>query len=259
MALNAGRRSELSAEVVPKPLEDEMEFVIEEEKTVGILGGMGPLATVELFKRIVQKTPARKDQEHLRIIIDNNPKIPDRTQAILHEGEDPLPFLQETARNLERAGADFIVIPCNTAHYYLEDIRAAVSIPVWDMIEATVAAIKQSKVGLLSTDTTLQIKLYQKPCEARGIHLLQPPYEEQSALMRAIYQIKGGRNDSGLKATVIGVAHRLEQLGARALIIGCTELSLILSPADVTVPIYDALDILAQKVVELAKIRRPLM
>ncbi|GAJ09165.1 unnamed protein product, partial [marine sediment metagenome] len=89
------------------------------EKIIGILGGMGPEATIDLFYKIIKFNPSEKDQDHLRIIIDNNPKIPDRTAAILGKGEDPLPALQETARNLEKAGANFIIIPCNTAHYFL--------------------------------------------------------------------------------------------------------------------------------------------
>ncbi|MGB4554610.1 MAG: amino acid racemase, partial [bacterium] len=86
-------------------------------KVIGILGGMGPEATADLFLKIIRATPAEKDQDHLRVIIDNNPQIPDRTAAIFSQGDDPLPLLVETAKNLARAGADFIVIPCNTAHY----------------------------------------------------------------------------------------------------------------------------------------------
>ncbi|GAH53208.1 unnamed protein product, partial [marine sediment metagenome] len=107
------------------------------EKIIGILGGMGPEATVDLFHKIIKFTPAKKDQDHFRIIIDNNPKIPDRTAAILGKGEDPLPALQETARNLEKAGVDFIIIPCNTAHYFLPQIQKSVNIPVLNMIEET--------------------------------------------------------------------------------------------------------------------------
>ena len=93
------------------------------EKVIGVLGGMGPEATIDLFQKIVKLTPAKKDQEHIRIIIDNNPKIPDRTKAILYNGENPLPELVKTAQNLERAGADFIIIACNTAHYYFHKIQ----------------------------------------------------------------------------------------------------------------------------------------
>jgi len=88
----------------------------QKEKTIGILGGMGPYATVELFSKILKFTPARKDQEHLRIIIDNNLKIPDRTEAILGNGKSLLPEMIATAKNLEKAKVDFILIPCNTAH-----------------------------------------------------------------------------------------------------------------------------------------------
>ncbi len=98
-------------------------------KTVGILGGMGPLATVDLFAKIVENTPAVLDQDHLRIIIDNNPQIPPRVEAILQGGEDPLPAMVASAKLLAAAGADFIVMPCNTAHYWLDGLRAAVAVP----------------------------------------------------------------------------------------------------------------------------------
>ena len=98
------------------------------EKIIGILGGMGPEATADLFYKIIKLTPAKKDQEHLRIIIDNNPKIPDRTKAILYKGENPLPELIKTAQNLEKAGANFIIMPCNTAHYYHHEIQKIINI-----------------------------------------------------------------------------------------------------------------------------------
>ena len=107
------------------------------EKIIGILGGMGPEATIDLFQKIVKLTPAQQDQEHLRIIIDNNPKIPDRTKAILHGGENPLPELIKTAQNLERAGADFIIIACNTAHYYLPEIQKTVNITIFSIMQET--------------------------------------------------------------------------------------------------------------------------
>ncbi len=100
-----------------------------QEKIIGILGGMGPAATLALYERIIALTPAQCDQDHLRVIIDSNPKIPDRTAAILGNGESPLPAMAESAKTLERAGADFIVIPCNTAHYWLDELQKEVAIP----------------------------------------------------------------------------------------------------------------------------------
>ncbi|MCA1705022.1 MAG: amino acid racemase, partial [Actinobacteria bacterium] len=98
--------------------------------TVGVLGGMGPLATAEFMRLLVASTPAKRDQEHLHVIVDSNPMIPNRTAALLHGGEDPTPMLVESARLLESAGAEILAMPCNTAHCFLADIQAAVSIPV---------------------------------------------------------------------------------------------------------------------------------
>jgi len=227
--------------------------MIHKEKVIGILGGMGPEATLELFKRIILKTPAHCDQEHLRVIIDSNPKIPDRTEAMLNGGVDPLPLLQETARNLERAGADFIVMPCNTAHYYLDGIQAAVHIPVIDMIRETAARIQEHKVGLLATDGTLGSKLYHKACAEHGVEIMEPEAPHQRAVMEAIYGIKAGKNGAQLKKRVLKAAEALEALGAKALIVGCTEISLIVTQRDVHVPLYDALEILADTAVTMAK------
>ncbi len=227
--------------------------MIHNEKVIGILGGMGPEATLELFRRIIQKTPARCDQEHVRVIIDSNPKIPDRTEAMLNHGPDPLPLLQETARNLEGAGADFIVMPCNTAHYYLDGIQAAVHIPVIDMIRETAARIREQKVGLLATDGTLRSKLYHEACAKRGIEIMEPEAQHQRAVMEAIYSIKAGKNGSQLKKRVLKAAEALEARGAQAIIVGCTEISLILTQKDVRVPLYDALGILADTAVAMAK------
>ncbi|GAH56604.1 unnamed protein product, partial [marine sediment metagenome] len=135
------------------------------EKIIGILGGMGPEATIDLFYKIIKFTPAEKDQDHFRIIIDNNPKIPDRTAAILGKGEDPLPALQETARNLEKAGVDFIIIPCNTAHYFLPQIQKSVNIPVLNMIEETAKETRKrifpiQKVGLLASMGIYKTEIY---------------------------------------------------------------------------------------------------
>jgi aspartate racemase len=118
------------------------------EKTIGILGGMGPEATAYLFRKIIRHTKADKDQEHLKVIIFNNPKIPDRTDFILEKGtENPLPYLAEAAKELQRSGADFIIIPCNTAHYFYEDICRAVSIPVINMIEAVADEILSDPIA----------------------------------------------------------------------------------------------------------------
>ncbi len=217
------------------------------EKVIGILGGMGPEATVELFRRIVACTPARRDQDHLRVIVDSNAKIPDRGSFVFDKRvEDPRPALRETARNLERAGADLITLPCNTVHYYLPEIRRAVRVPVLDMIRETAAILCESPVGLLGTDTTTKMGLYHTATQERGIEILLPDIEDQKRVMRDIFALKAGCLDVSIKQELREIALRLKERGAKALILGCTEISFTLSPADFDIPVYDALDVLAE-------------
>ena len=221
-------------------------------KTIGILGGMGPLATVELFRRIIALTPAKRDQEHLRIVIDSNPQIPDRTAAILGEGESPLPMLIETARNLEKVGADLIAIPYNTAHFYLSEIQSAVKVPIIDMIGETVRRIEVGKVGLLATEGTRRSGVYGHACVARGIDIIYPSAPDQKWIMETIYAIKSGTATDRFQNDIIGVIERIREAGAEGAILGCTELSLIPLPDKVSIPVYDALTILAKTAVERA-------
>jgi len=214
-------------------------------KTVGVLGGMGPAATVEFLRRLVDATPAQADQEHLHVIIDNDPSVPDRTSAILHGGPSPAEALAAIARRLERAGVDLLVMPCNTAHVYIEEIRASVSIPALDMTRETVATIDRSSVGLLATDGTIQARLYQEACEARGICVVVPNVADQRSIMDAIASIKRGENPRRVEEEIEPIVYRLEREGAEAVIAGCTEISLV--PGDgMPVPWIDALDRLVE-------------
>src|SRR5574341_528435 len=168
------------------------------QKVIGVLGGLGPWATLDLFEKILRQTPARIDQEHLRIIIDNNPKIPDRSPAILGEGEDPTPALVATAQNLQRAGADFLVIPCNTAHYFYDRIRAAVTIPVLHIMDEVAAAAREKVpgvhvLGVLATAATMASGLYHRACRRQGIEVIGPDPAGQQIVNRAIYGVKAGR------------------------------------------------------------------
>lgn len=224
--------------------------------TIGILGGMGPMATLELFKRIVALTPASKDQEHLRIVIDNNPGIPDRTAAILGKGESPLPAMIEGARTLERAGANVLVIPCNTAHHWLFPLREGVSIPIIDMVgeaAATVAAARPplATIGLLATAGSVKAGLYHRALGERGLASLLPTAEEQNRLMETIHQIKAG--NYRVKEQVLNVAQSLLKRGAQGMILGCTELSLVVEEGDLPCPLFDPLAVLARRVVEWAR------
>lgn len=227
------------------------------EKVIGILGGMGPEATAELFYRIVKETPAKKDQEHIRIIVDNNPKIPDRTAAILGEGENPLPEMIRTAKNLERAGVDFIVMPCVTAHYYIEELQRNISVPVLNMVELTAKTLAENfpevkKAGLLGTTGTMKSKVFDKALGRVGVKVVYPSNESQKRVMEAIYGcIKAGKTLEGRKI-IVEEANRLIHAGADAIICGCTEISLVLKNGDVAKPVIDPLQILACKAVMVA-------
>lgn len=230
-----------------------------QEKIIGILGGMGPEATAGFFLRIIKGTPAKKDQDHLRIIIDNNPKIPERTSAILGKGKSPLKQLQETLRNLERAGAEIIAIPCNTAHYYYNELQASANVPIINMTSETAVYIDQNfpnikKIGLLATAGTVKSGIYHKAIT--GLEVITPDDSEQEIVMNAIYGergIKAGFTQGKPRNALLEVAKGLINRGAEAIIIGCTEISLVLSQEDLPVPLIDALQVLAEAVIREAR------
>ena len=197
------------------------------KKTIGILGGMGPLATADLFQNIVLHTDAKSDQEHPRVCVDSNTNIADRTAALLRGGADPVPEMVASAKRLERIGADFLIMPCNTAHGFYDQIAAAVDIPVLHMIALTCDALKARGVqtaGLLATDGTIETGIYQHVFDGSGIALLTPPAGDQAAVMDIIYNgVKAGDLAHDASAFRASCEHLLAR-GAETLILGCTEL-----------------------------------
>ena len=221
---------------------------------IGVLGGMGPLATVDLFEKIVLHTNARTDQEHPRVVIDSNTDIADRTEALLRGGADPTPELMKSAKRLASAGADFLVMPCNTAHGFYGAVAAAVEIPVLHMIELTRDALKARGVaaaGLLATDGTVETGIYQNCFAGSGVELLTPPPEDQAAVMDLVYNgVKAGNLNHGVPA-FFRCCERLLARGAETLILGCTELPPVFERYR---PGYDATDPTLE--LALAAIRR---
>lgn len=230
-----------------------------QEKRIGILGGMGPEATVDLFLKIIKATPAKKDQDHLRIVIDNNPKIPNRTLAILGKGKSPLKQLQETLHNLEKAGAEIIAMPCNTAHHYYRELQESTNIPIINMISETVAYIYENfpdikKIGLLATIGTIKAGIYHKAITK--LEVITPDEDAQETVMNAIYGeqgIKAGYTQGKPRSDILEVAKVLINKGAEAIIIGCTEISLVLSQKDLPIPLIDPSQILAGVIVRKAR------
>jgi aspartate racemase len=226
------------------------------EKIVGILGGMGPEATADFFTKVIALSPAGSDQDHLRIIIDNNPKIPDRTKAILNVGESPLSELIKTAKNLEKAGVDFIVIPCNTAHYFYEDLIKEVTVPLLHMIREVADAIKTSlpeckKVGLLATTGTVTSNLYQRDIQQKGIEVITPDVQGQAKVMDAITKIKAGQKDIARKL-LVEIGKLLIKNKAEAIILGCTDIPVVIKTTDFTVPVFDSNMVLAEATTRFA-------
>jgi aspartate racemase len=212
---------------------------------------MGPAATIEFFRRLVAATPAAIDQAHVRILIDNNPHVPDRINAIFGTGPDPGPVLADMARGLAASGADFLTMPCNTGHAFQSAIREAVSIPFIDMIEETARAITVRKVGLLATTGTVRTELYRKACGLRGIELVVPSDDDQELVMDIIRRIKAGGTGSSVRDHAAAIVDRLFGQGAEAVIAGCTEISLIPS-AGMPIEWIDALDCLVETSMRMA-------
>jgi len=224
------------------------------EKIIGILGGMGPEATADLYLRIIKATPVKRDQDHPRIIVYSNSKVPDRTAAILGTGPSPMPELIRAGKRLEEAGADFIIIPCNTAHYFIDQLQKELRVPILHMIRLSAGKAKADypkvkKAGLLATDGTVKSGLYKQAYGDVGIEILEPNPEKQADIMKAIYQcVKAGNLiDGGL--LLRGVANDLIAVGAEMIICGCTEVSLVLKEGDLSVPILDPLQVLAEAAV----------
>lgn len=204
------------------------------KKSIGILGGMGPLATADLFTKIVNMTKADCDNAHIRIYIDNNASIPDRTKAILSGGENPLPNMTDSLKKLESCGADCIIMPCNTAHYFLPELQKLTKTPFISMLEATAKACNKKfpgKVaGILATKGTLRSGLYSNVLDANDVKYLIPNDDEQDALMRVIYDgIKANANPEAYKADMFNVVNEMSKRGADYFILGCTELPLAAS------------------------------
>ncbi len=228
------------------------------EKVVGIIGGMGPEATIDLMQRLIRLTPAADDIDHIHIIVDNDPKIPSRIKAIVDGGgKSPLQHLINMARRLESFGADFLVLPCNTAHYYYPALQDSVHIPVLNMIELTVNALIQRlplarSVGLLASDAIGITGLYDTCLEKYALRSVYPQPHEQQRLMQVIKDVKAGNTGDGVRKVFEEVVANITAGGAEVIVIACTELSIIAGGTFV-VPIIDALEVLAEQSVAAVK------
>ena len=225
-------------------------------KTLGIIGGMGPAATLDLFYKILKATPAKRDQDHIHIIIDNFPQIPDRTAFLLGKGENPLPYLLKSVRTLEKANVDVLCMPCNTAHYFIEDIRKATPLPFISIIESTLNEIRSrfqdsKNIGLLATDGTIIGRVYHKIFEVEGYKIITPLEEKQNEVMKTVYSIKAGRIEENVQ-TFEEIIEHMKFLGSEVVILGCTELPILLKYFEPSIPVIDATSCLAKEIVDFA-------
>ncbi len=236
------------------------------KKTIGILGGMGPEATLDCFGKIIKNTPAQRDQDHLRVVIDSNPAVPDRTAAIVEEGPSPVPMIVKGCHALEKAGADFIIIPCVSAHLFVAEIQKQIELPIISVFDAVTENIIRyypqiKTVGLLGTTGTVKGGLFQRRLAREKINTVVPVETVQSTIMSAIYDIKNtapSRTRSEITADLVAAAEGLQANkpdGAQAIIAGCTEIPLALGQQDLSLPYFDSLTILARAAIRRAGVK----
>lgn len=218
--------------------------------TAGIIGGMGPLATADLFTKIVRMTEAQRDQDHVHLLIDNNIDIPDRTAAILSGGEDPLPYLRASAERLTAQGADLLLMPCNTAHYFWKPLSDSVRVPVLHMPCLTAEECRKrglKAVGLLATTGTIQSGVYSAAFEGSGVELVFPDEAASAALMHIIYdEVKAGKEPH--PEAMHPYLSAMREQGAEAFLLACTELPIAFAGDD-AFPYIDPTELLAAEVI----------
>lgn len=233
---------------------------------VGVVGGVGPAATVDFMQKIVRNTPAARDQDHIKVHVEQNPQIPDRTDNLLGDGADPTIALYATCKKLEDGGADLIAIPCNTAHAYVERIQPSLAIPIVNMLTVTVQSIRErfpqlQRVGLLATSGTVGSGVYQQALAAAGFEQVVPVTAAQERVMEAIYGregVKAGHTRGRCQDDIRAGLNDLVRQGCEVVILGCTELPLLLPQgpwphaSGKTITLVDPTDTLARRCVQLA-------
>ncbi|RYX93874.1 MAG: amino acid racemase [Comamonadaceae bacterium] len=233
------------------------------ELTLGVLGGMGPLATVDFLDKLIKATPVSVEQDHLRVLVDSNAKVVDRNKAIAGTGPSPGPVLAHMAAGLERAGAGFIVMACNTAHAFDQSIRDAIGVPFVSMVEeAADACVREHpaarRVGVLGAPGCIDAGLYQSALERRGLEPLLLGKEAQQRFNGLLYRIKLGTPLAEIAPEMKMLGLALIDAGADLIIAGCTEVPLVLGPADLPRPLLDATWNLARRCVLYARGLEPL-
>ena len=224
--------------------------MLDNRKILGVIGGLGPIATAHFMELVINMTDVQTDQEHLPVIVYNMPFIPDRTAYILdNTKENPLPMMLTIGKALQEQGADCIAVPCVTAHYFMDTLEAGVSVPLINGVRETVAHLKENgiqKVGIMATDGTIQSGIFHKELEKQGLQPIAPLAAAQADVMHLIFNnVKAGKPaemDRFLSAT-----EDLRAQGAQAIVLGCTELSLIKRDEKIGAGFIDAMEVLARQ------------
>ena len=233
------------------------------DKIAGVMGGMGPDATVDFMAKVIALTDSGRDQDHVHLLVDQDPTVPNRQAAINSGNDDVSDHLAAMAKRLEDAGADFLVMVCNTAHVFLDGVRAATTIPFISIIDESVNEISRvcpnaTIVGVLATDGCIDTNIYQQAIEASGRTAVVPDESEMKRLMALIHAIKAGDQGAEIASGMEAVAQALVDKGAEVIIGGCTEIPLVFEGDGFPVPVVASTNILAERTVALAKGRAPL-
>ena len=229
-------------------------------RTVGILGGMGPEATVLLMQKIIAVVPARDDADHIPLIVDQNSQVPSRIARLIEgTGADPAPVLVAMAQRLQAAGAEALAMPCNTAHHYADDIQRAVGVPFLDMVAASARAALGvaglgGKVGLLASPAVAQVGLFDRALGALGLEVIHPA--DSAAMLGAIRGIKADGPNEAARAALLAASRALFEKGAGVQLIACTEFSLIAEAVAPGVRAIDTLDVLVAEIVAFSRVSR---
>ena len=218
-------------------------------RRIGIIGGMGPEATVLLMSRIIRATPVNDDSDHVPMIVDNNPQVPSRIAALIDKrGEDPGPVIAAMAKGLESFGADALAMPCNTAHHFADQIRAAVSIPLLDMVRLSVERIAEqsgpgARVGMLASPAVRITGVFDKALGDSGLELAY--LDDDGPLLDLIRHVKMHGGDKVAITEMARLANELDLQGANLLLVACSELSLLSHALTGTIPFIDTIDVLS--------------
>lgn len=231
------------------------------DTVLGVLGGMGPLASAQFMLRLTLLTPADRDQDHIPAVLWSDPRVPDRTRGKLSGGDDPLPWLLRGVAGLKQAGCGAIAIPCNTAHGWYQEMAASAGIPIIHIVDAAAAELRRmgiapGKIGLMGTAATLAMRLYQERLSGLGWDCIVPSDDQMTRLVTpSIGLVKANRVAEAF-APLAAVANDLHRRGATAVVLGCTEIPLGIQagPADgVYAPIVDTIDALARASIAWAR------